>query len=44
MNKNLPFPQVKLLEGLLFVDAHLGYSPEQVSYVMSIFKAQNTHH
>ena len=31
MNNNLPFPQVKPLEGHSFVGAQLGYSPEQVS-------------
>ena len=44
MKTNLPFPSVKLLEGLLFVDAHLGYSPEQVSCVMCLFQAHNIHH
>lgn len=34
-NNNLPFPQVKAPEALLFVDAHLGHSPEQVSCAIS---------
>lgn len=41
---SLPFPQLKPLEDLPFVDAHLGYSPEQVSCVMCLFQVHNTHH
>lgn len=42
LNNNLPFPQVTPLEGLVFVDAHLGYSQEQVSCIMGHFCSPNT--